>query len=163
MKFQTLGQYFYKLYALMFILFLVPLAVFIFLYQSFRLAWLPTFDLLQMVELISYLAFSIAAFDWVIILFVFHYRLKSIRKIHSLGERLSRYASLTLVSNTIISVGMLVLSGGYYLTENKWMTIVFIASLILPVIRWPFPSRVCKDLALKGDEQMMVLYRMDSF
>ena len=163
MKYHSLGQYFYKLYALIFILILVPLAVFIFLYQAFRLEIVPAIGFGLSKEILSYLAIGLAFVVWLIAFLVFSIRLKALRKINSLGKRLSDYGTLTIVSNAIISLGMLILAGGYYLTENRWVTIIFIGSLIFLAFRWPFPKRVCKDLVLKGDEHMMVLYRMDSF
>lgn len=163
MKFNSLGQFFYKLYTFIFVLMLWPIAVFIFLYKGLQFELLKTIALELAVELITYTIVALAVILWLLTILVFRFKLKAIRKISSLGERLSRYASLCIKYNAWISLGMLLLAGGYYLTENKWITIIFIASLMMPLLQWPFPRRVCKDLKLKGDEHMMVLYRMDSF
>lgn len=163
MKYHSLGQYFYKLYAMTFVLILIPLVAFIFLYQAFRFELLLSIELSLNKEILSYLSIGLALVIWLMAFLVFSIRLKALRKKNSLGERLSKYGSLTIVSNAIVSLGMLILAGGYYLTENRWVTLIFIGSVIFLAFRWPFPKRVCKDLALKGDEHMMVLYRMDSF
>lgn len=161
MNYQSLGQYFYKLYALTFVIMLVPLGVFIFLYQGLRLEYLKSVEWEYPVELTSYAVMGIAILNWLTAFSLFHYRLIGLRKVPSLGERLSQYASLTLVRMGSFVAGMLFLASGYYLTENKWLTVIFLVSLLLPIIRWPNPGRVCRDLALRGDEYKIVFYRMD--
>jgi hypothetical protein len=162
MNYQSLGQYFYKLYALTFLIMLVPLGVFIFLYQGLRLEYLDAVEWEYSVGFTSYVVVGIAGLNWLTAFFLFQYRLLGIRKIQGLGERLSQYASLTLVRMGSFVVGMLFLAVGYYLTQNKWLTIIFLMSLLLPIIRWPNPKRVCQNLALRGDEYKIVFYRMDA-
>jgi len=161
MNYQSLGQFFYKLYALVFVMMLLPLGVFIYLYQGLRLEYLKSIEWEYTVGFTSFIVAGIAGLNWLTAFVHFQYRIINIRKIPSLGERLSQYASLTLVRMGSFVVGMLFLAVGYYLTENNWLTILFIVSLLLPIIRWPNPKRVCKDLALRGDEYKIVFYRMD--
>ncbi len=161
MNYQSLGQYFYKLYALTFVIMLVPLGVFIFLYQGLRLEYLHAIQWEYSVGITSYVVVGIAGLNWITAFFLFKFRLMGIRKIPGLGERLSQYASLTLVRMGSFVAGMLFLACGYYVTENKWLTIIFLVSLLLPIVRWPNPKRVCQDLALRGDEFKIVFYRMD--
>lgn len=163
MKFHSLGQYFYKLYAMIFVLLLIPLTLFIFLYQGLLHGFLVTIETDFSNDFILYTAIGIACIDWAVALLLFTQSIKPVRKLQSLGEKLSRYAPLTLIRNILFCTGMVVLAPGYYLTESNWITIVFFGSLILPAYFWPFPKRVCKELKLKGDEEMMVLYKMDSF
>lgn len=161
MNYQSLGQYFYKLYALTFVIMLVPLGVFIYLYQGLRLKYLNPIEWEYSVWFTSCVVLGIAGLNWLTAFFLFHYRLLRIRKIPGLGDRLGEYASLTFVRMGLFVGGMLFLAVGYYLTENKWLTVIFLVSLLLPIIRWPNPKRVCMDLALKGDEYKIVFYRMD--
>ncbi len=163
MKYNSLGQYFYKLYTIIFILLLVPLGVFIFLYQRVQLGIQKPIEFDVNEEFVFYSIIGLAVLDWLFVTVFFYHRLRSIRKTSSLGERLSQYANLTIVRNAVISTGMLLLAAGYYLTENKWLTVVFLAALLLPVAQWPVSKRVCLHLKLRGDEYKMVLYRMDYF
>lgn len=163
MKYNSLGQYFYKLYTIIFILLLVPLGVFIFLYQRVQLGIQKPIEFDVNEEFVFYSVMGLAVLDWLFVTGFFYHRLRTIRKTSSLGERLSQYANLTIVRNAVISTGMLLLAAGYYLTENKWLTVVFLAALLLPVVQWPVPKRVCLHLKLRGDEYKMVLYRMDYF
>lgn len=163
MKYNSLGQYFYKLYTIIFILMLVPIGLFIFLYQGVRLGFLKSIEPDLNPQFILIGVISLAVFSWTISWLLISHRLKEVTKIGSLGEKLSRYASLTIVRNSAFSVGMLLLGAGYFFTQDSWMTIAFAISLLLPLLFWPSPKRVCKDLKLKGDELMMVLYRMDMF
>lgn len=142
---------------------LVPLIAFIGLYQGFRFGVLSPYkpELNEGWVLLGISTFAV--FIWLISSILLIKSIRSIRKEGSLGERLSHYATQIIRWNILISFGMIVLAGGYFISENKWITLAFIASLMLPVFRWPFPKRVCNDLDLKGDERMIVLYRMDSF
>jgi hypothetical protein len=142
---------------------LVPLVAFALLYHGLRIGIVERIELALDDQFILSFAIALAAVAWLIGSYSFTSSLNEIKKINSLGEKLSRYASITIKWNAVVSCGMLLLVCGYLLTENRWITIMFIASLVLPAIRWPFPKRVCNDLALKGDERMIVLYRMDSF
>ncbi|MBX2967077.1 MAG: hypothetical protein KF845_13105 [Cyclobacteriaceae bacterium] len=160
MNYLSVAQYFYKLYARLFVLVLIPAGVFIFLYQALQAVWLPLPELDIEPEIVVYAAGFIAGAVWLTAFLIMHIRLKRIRKIVSLGERLSRYAKLTTVRSVLFSAGMLVLALGYYLTQQQWLTVAFMISLLLPAIFWPAPARVCYDLRLKGDERMMILYKM---
>ena len=104
---------------------------------------------------------SVLFTDWFISLFLFNRGLKSIRKIQSLGERLDRYFSLTVLRFTIILSGSLLLAIGFFLTESQEFTIVAISNLLLVLLVWPRPAKVCGDLQLKGDERTLVLYKKD--
>ena len=142
---------------------LVPLVAFVLLYHGLRTGVVEPIELAIDDQFILGFTIALAVVDWMIGSYTFTRALQSTKKINSLGEKLGRYASHAIGWNLIVSCGMLLLVCGYLLTENKWITIVFIISLVLPVVRWPFPKRVCDDLALKGDERMIVLYRMDLF
>lgn len=161
MNFHSLGQYFYKLYSILFVLLLVPLVVFSFLYQALRTEWLPAVDLSSYQQQITYVVGGVVITVWLVAYLIFITRLKPMRRLFSLGERLSRYASLTIVRSVLFSIGLLLLAIGYFFSENQWLTIGFMVSLLLPVLLWPVPSRVCRHLKLKGDERMMVFYKMD--
>lgn len=161
MNYQSLGQYFYKLYTYIFLIMLVPILGFIYLYQGLRLEYLKSVEWEYPIDLTSFGAMIMAILIWLIAFYFFHHRLSDLRRISGLGERLSQYASLTLVWMISFVVGMLFLATGYYLTETNWLTVIFLMSFLLPCIRWPSPARVCRDLALRGDEYKIVLYRMD--
>ncbi|MBL7842357.1 MAG: hypothetical protein KF846_14670 [Cyclobacteriaceae bacterium] len=161
MNFHSIGQYFYKLYSILFVLLLVPLVAFIFLYQALRTELVLVVDLSKYQQQITYVVGGVVISVWLVAYFIFVTRLQPMQKIFSLGERLSKYATLTIVRSVLFSIGLLLLAIGYFFSENQWLTIGFITSLLLPVLFWPIPSRVCRHLKLKGDERMMVLYKMD--
>ncbi|MBX2947325.1 MAG: hypothetical protein KF725_15965 [Cyclobacteriaceae bacterium] len=161
MNYHSLGQYFYKLYAILFIVMLVPILFFILLYQALRVKMVTTPGHLFPADYTSLVAGIAVCVVWGVAFMVFYNRLKAIRKVVSLGERLSRYANLTIVRSVLFSLGLLMLTVGYFFSENPWLTIAFMTSLFIPAFFWPVPARVCRHLKLKADERMMVYYKMD--
>ena len=159
MKYQSLREYFYKLYALLFFLVLIPLGAFIYLYLAMRTQGFG--GILNNDEFLSqtliYVFGAVAFVDWSASFLIFSRGLKSARTITSLGGKLDRYYALTIVRFALIISGLLVLAAGFFLIENHVLTGLFMISLVVLGIVWPFPSKVCNDLALKGDERNMVL------
>jgi hypothetical protein len=159
MKYQSLREYFYKLYALLFFLVLIPLGAFIYLFMAMRTqdfgGMLSTDEFLS--ETLIYVFGTVALVDWSASFLIFNRGLKSARTIASLGGKLDRYYSLTIVRFALINSGLLVLAAGFFLIENHVLTSLFMVSLILLGVLWPFPSKVCSDLALRGEERNMVL------
>ena len=164
MKFDTIREYFYKMYNVLYGLILLPLAAFIFVYlqiQSERLE--PYFKGEDLgVRLILIVIGFVILTDLIVSSLIYNTRLKSVRRIESLGERLMSYYKLTVVRFSIVVAGLMVLAGGFYLTESQYFTGMFVVSLGLLSLVWPIPSKVCKDLQLRGDERLMVLYKKEN-
>lgn len=163
MKYNSIKEYFYKMYNLLYLMMLVPLLTFVVVYwQMLEGNLYGPFYGEKDFSLILLIAMGVIVFsDWMVSFFFFSKRLGSIRKIQSLGIRLDQYYSLTIVRFGIILSGSLVLAVGFCLTENQFFTMVAISNLVLVLLVWPRTAKVCNDLQLKGDERMLVLYKKD--
>jgi uncharacterized membrane protein len=161
--FSSLKEYFYKMHNRLYGIVLIPLLAFVVLYWQMQIGniqgVLRQNESLTQVVLValSFLVFT----DWVISAFMFNRGLKATRTLDSLGKKLDRYYSFTMLRFSLVVSGSLGLAMGFYLTENQLFTIFFVSSLAMLLIFWPTPSKVCKDLQLRGDERTLVLYKMD--
>lgn len=158
MQYQSAREYFYKLYARLFLLVLVPLVAFLFLFIR------VTADQLSstlhgdehLAIWLRYVFLVVLVAGWTIAFYYYRSSLKTVRTLVSLGERLDRYYSLTLFRFIIIITGLVLLTVGYYLLADEVLAGLFITSLLLLVLIWPFPGRVSSHLHLKEDEERWV-------
>jgi len=104
---------------------------------------------------------AIVLIDWIAALFIFRRNLKSILTIGSLGERLDGYYKFTILRFSFMVSGLVLLAVGFFLTEDKYFTILFVTSLIGVTFFWPTSAKVCGDLNLKGEERRLILYKLD--
>lgn len=157
MRYQTISEYFYKLYSILFLIVLMPLGVFVFVYGATQLGKLvhPMAGSGES-AFVVYGSAVVIAMDWVISTVLFNRSLKAARTLVSLGERLDKYYTLTVVRFGLIVSGLLLLSIGFYLIGDQLLTALLILSLVLLGFLWPFPSKVCNDLALKEDERKVI-------
>lgn len=162
MKYNSVPEYFYKLHGRLYALVLVPLLTFVVLYWLMKTGDIGTFSQDIAFNHILLLFFiAVVLMEWVISFFLFRSNLKSILTLGSLGERLDRYYTFTLVRFSFMVSGLLLLAVGFYLTRDQYFTILFVASIIGMAFFWPTSAKVCDDLALKGDERKLILYRLD--
>lgn len=163
MKYSSVPEYFYKLHTRLYALVLVPLLTLVIVY------WLAQngggiaqqyFSELPIQDFVAPFI-ALVAIDWLVALVVFRRKLKQILTLDSLGERLERYAALTFVRFVIVTAGLMILVGAFYLTDSYHLIILFAANLLSLVFFWPTSAKVCTDLKLKGDEQKLVFYKMD--
>lgn len=163
MQYSSLREYFYKLHNLLYVIALVPLLVFVVLY------WLMERGSLEGVlksderssQLILIILSLLVTTEWLASLFLFNKGMKAIRTLGSLGSKLDRYFSFTIIRFALIESGAFGLAIGFYLTEDSSFTIIFAASFCLMLLFWPTPSKVCDDLHLKGDERLLVSSKGD--
>lgn len=162
MKYNSVPEYFYKLYSRLYALVLIPLVSFGMLYWQMKTGTIEPFSqdirlnqlmLLAIITLV--LVESIASF------FIFRSNVKSILTLGSLGERLDRYYRFTLVRFVLMDSGLILLAVGFYLTRDQYFTILFVASMAGLAFLWPTSAKVCDDLNLKGDERKLILYKLD--
>lgn len=162
MKYNSVPEYFYKLYNRLYALVLIPLLLFVVLYWKMK-----TGDINVLSQdtgfnyLIVLFVMSIVLVDWIASFFIFRRNLKTILTLGSLGERLDRYYKFTILRFLFMISGMVLLVAGFYVTGDQYFTILFIASITGLAFFWPTSAKVCDDLTLKGDERKLILYKLD--
>ena len=163
MHYNSLREYFYKLHNLLYGIVLIPLLAFVVLYWQMQAGnvegVLKSDEFLNQVMVIA-LSFLVLV-DWSISFVLFNRGLKATRTLDSLGKKLDRYFSFTVLRFALVVSGSVGLAIGFYLTENQLFTILFVSSFALLLLFLPTPSKVCNDLQLKGDERTLVLYKKD--
>jgi hypothetical protein len=90
-------------------------------------------------------------------------RLRKYRVQAGLGNKLDRFYEIVLLRMSGNAVSSLLLALGLLLTASMSFGITFILLLGWILFQWPTSAKVCRDLALKGDEREMVFYKKDSF
>lgn len=163
MKYNSIREYFYKIQNLLYVFILTPLVALVVLYWQFLGGNLhgPLYGELMTSQILLVSMGVIVFSDWMISFVVFNKKLQSIRKIQSLGARLDQYYAVTIMRFAIILSGSMVLAVGFYLTENQSFSIMAISNLLLVLVCWPLPSKVCNDLRLKGDERTLIYHKKD--
>lgn len=163
MNYNSLREYFYKLHNLLYGIILLPFLAFVVLYWQMREGNIVgpfRYNESYGNPMLGVFGF-ILMMDWIISSFLFSKGLKAARALDSLGKKLDRYFSFSFLRFALVISGSLALAIGFYLTENQYFTIVFIANIAILLLFWPTPSKVCNDLQLKGDERTLVLYKKD--
>lgn len=163
MNYNSVPEYFYKLYNRLYMLILLPLLTFAVVYWLLKdgeseVLWpiSPDSDQLWLIPVVL-----IILMEWFASIFFFRTNLKKILTIDSLGERLDKYYMFTMVRFGIVVGGLFVLVAVFYITQSHYIIVVFIAVILSLVFFWPTSIKVCADLKLKGDERTLVLYKMD--
>ena len=162
MKFDSLQEYFYKLQTILFLLLLVPLLAFIILVSEVPPRHanvpLPAEKLIYTVGAFCFLALLINA----VATLLFSSMIKRSAKKVGLSAKLDHYHSATLMRYSMGSMSCLIIVAGFFFTGHYIFTIMFGIAIVMFFITWPWPSKVCSDLKLKGDEKEMVLYKKHS-
>ena len=157
MNFLTIGQYFNKLYSLLFLLLIVPLLIFTTLYL------LVTGPLPEPPLEYTIVLSAVVALDWLMAMIFFNKKIKSVRNGQGLGAKLDKYFKITIVRFSLLSSASLMLAAGWFLSRSDIFTAMYLSGLVLAGVLWPTPGKVCGDLALRGDERVMVYYKKDRF
>jgi hypothetical protein len=159
MEFITINQYFYKLYAAVLVILLLPILAFITAYFQYA-----AFEYQQAQSLTALFQFAgLAIFCWLVLVVISFKKIKSIRHAQGLRAKLEKYFYLTIVRYVLISFGSLMLAFGFLTTRDDKFTGIFVVNLILALTIWPRPAHVCQELKLRGDEREMVYFKKDSF
>lgn len=162
MKYNSVPEYFYKLHARLYALGLIPLLTFVVLHWRIRSG-----DSLGLGQDIAFtyallLVFmAVVLIEWIVSFFIFRASLKRILTIGSLGERLDHYSRFTIIRFSFLVSGLFLLAVGFFITEDEYFTILFVASMIAMAFFWPTSAKVCDDLNLKGEERRLILYKLD--
>ena len=161
MKYNSVPEYFYKLHSRLYVLVLIPLLAFGVLYWKLKRGDIATVSHDIDFNPLLLLAFiAVVLVGWIAAFFLFKSNVKSILTLGSLGERLDRYYTFTMIRFSIMTSGLVLLAIGFYLTQDQYFSILFIAALIGLAFCWPTSAKVCDDLNLKGDERKLILYKL---
>jgi len=162
MKYNSVPEYFYKMHARLYAIVLIPLLAFVVLHWRIKLG--DTLGLGQDVALTYTLLLvfmTVVLMEWIISFFIFRASLKRILTIGSLGERLDHYYRFTIIRFSFLVSGLILLAVGFFITEDEYFTVLFVASMIGMAFFWPTSAKVCDDLNLKGEERRLILYKLD--
>lgn len=163
MKYNSVPEYFYKLHSRLYALVLIPLLTFVILYWKMKTGDITALLQDEAFKQLLLLVFIIAVLmEWIVSFFLFKKNLKSILTLGSLGERLDRYYTFTLIRFSLMISGLLLLAVGFFLTEDQYFSILFVGSLVAIAFFWPTSAKVCDDLNLKGDERKLILYKLNN-
>lgn len=164
MEFSSVKEYFYKIYNVCYALTLIPLAIFIFLYLKLQVGEINSViqepDQLLLLQIVFLV---LIATTLTIVHLVVSKKLKTLSKEFSLAAKMDGYFRLAL---TRIVTGVIVsclASVGLYFTGSEIFSVFFLLVLLWMAYHWPAPKKMCQELALKGDEKEMILYKRESF
>ncbi len=162
MKYNSVPEYFYKLYGRLYALILLPLICFGLLYWEMKTGNIePISQDIQLNQLLLLVVILALLAEWIISFFLFRTKVKSILTLGSLGERLDHYYRFTLIRFALMVSGLVMLAVGLFVTRDQYFTILFVASMVGLGFLWPTSAKVCDDLQLKGDERKLILYKLD--
>lgn len=160
MKFNSIREYFYKVQARLYLYVLLPLILFVYLYMKMRDGNV-TPPVESMGPVLVPIVSAITLFDWIVALVVFRRRIKPLPSKIMLSEKLEGYAAATYWRFAIIAAISAFLAVCYYAVGSSVFAALFGLDIMLMSVFWPLPTKVCRDLKLKGEERKMVLRRDD--
>jgi len=163
MKFSSIKEYFYKLYNVCYLITLVPLALFIYLYMKMQIGEINS--LVKGTEnmlIVQVALFSLVLFSLTTVHLVVKKKIKLLARELSLGNRMDRYFYLSLTRMGGGAIGSTLMGAGLFLTGSEIFSAFFLAILLWMAFHFPTPKKMCVELALKGDEREMVLYKRES-
>jgi len=159
MNFTSINEYFYKLYSSVLVILLTPIITFIALYLLPSETDTENLSLSQYGVLVTSMIFLI----WISTFVLFNKKIKSARNGQGLREKLEKYFLLTIVRYIAFSLCSVLLAIAFFYLKHEIFTLLFVLQLIVAGVLWPFSSKVCNDLKLRGDEREMVYFKKDSF
>jgi len=164
MNFSSLQEYFYKLSNRCYLLVLLPLGLFIYLFQQLMTRQIE--PIVQDEPLVNIIIVTLCVFGLVNLTTVHGVSVQRLKKYAAelgLGRKLDRYHEIVLFRIAASSASSLMMAAGFLLTGSEVFGIFFIGILLWTLLQWPTSKRACQDLQLKGDEYDMVLYKKDKF
>ncbi len=164
MKFNSVKEFFFKLYNRGYQFMMIPLILFIFFYSQryfypYQYWQVPT-------EYVPYLPWGIGIGS-LIILTIVHYtsskRTVEISREVGLGIKLEKFGTV-LTRKMLLSASVaLIQLVGLVLTGDQSFSILFGVMLVWYFFQWPQPARVASWLKLRGDEKEMVISKGEAF
>ncbi len=159
MQINSIRDYFTSLYNILYGILLLPLLAFVYLYLEQQAGRLEP-KVVERDIIVGVLAIVVVV-DWVVSYVLFKNEIKKARQIESLGMRLEKFKSITIVRYAIVSSSCLFLAVGFYFTTHQALTGLFVVGMILLSSIWPTTYRVCDQLQLQGEEREMIIKKKD--
>ena len=164
MQYNSLKEFFYKLYNICLMMMFLPIAAFLIIYYLTLTGKLePAIQTGKVINIILISFPVITILDLTIVHLVVKRRFGILNKEMSLGIRLEKYFSVAFIRISAIVATSIFMAAGLYLTGSELFTLYFLFILLLLYFQWPTHYRVSKDLKLKSDEEKMVLTKGDAF
>ncbi|MEQ8363495.1 MAG: hypothetical protein RH948_11540 [Cyclobacteriaceae bacterium] len=164
MKFSSIKEYFYKLNNICYLITLIPLGVFIFLYLKMQEGEISAIiQEPQQILIIQIAVFVLCAALLTIVHWVVKKKMKRYSRDLSLGNKMDKYFYLSLNRIVLGAFASVLVAGGLLISANEIFSAYFLVILLWMAYQWPTPKKMCAELALKGDEKEMILYKRESF
>lgn len=156
MKFADPREYFQKLHNILSAIVVVPVLAFGFIYLEAGYGSNPV-PTPTRADIRTYIiAFAtVALVAWSIATFL--RRLKEIRQLQDINERLSQYANATITRFAVAAAAGFTSVIGLYLTNDPIHVGLFVFLMIMLSAWWPSPSRLSRHLRLKKEEREWVM------
>jgi len=158
MNFSSIKEYFYRLQSRCYALLLFPVMLLIAIYAVQRFANLSFTS--EDAELVLVLKIALPAFavlELTSVHLVAHLKLKKMRKLKGMGERLDQYAALTTLKMIAGVSASFIVSAGLVFTTDQLFIVFYVLSLLYILFQRPTPWRLSKQLQLKGDERELII------
>ena len=164
MNFNSLKEYFYRLYNACLLRLLFAMGVFLLIYY-FSLSGLisPYIYEESPVDFLRYTYFVLILITLTIVHLVILKRLNHHAQVVGLGNKLDLYYLIVLVRTKALLGISLFLAAAFFFTGHQWFSIYFGGMIVWFLLQWPAPRKVCRQLKLRGDERTMVITKGEAF
>ena len=156
MKYNSIGEYFYRMSNRCLALVLLPVTLLLAAYTSNQyffsgLPWLIVDEglLVKMTAGVAVLIIFLSA----IIVWMSHPKLKALSKDPSLGNRIMGYVPIVTLRFRMLSLMLFIIGSGIFLTGSLMFFFLMSIPVFQLLIYWPVASRMAKDLRLKFEER----------
>lgn len=155
MEYNSVTDYFARLHLRSLILFFVSLLMFLLLFYLL-LSQNLTPVMAEGGELIAYAFVAFALMDASMSFVLMKAMLRNVKSLPSLGDRMDRYAQISLVRFALLLSGSILLIVALYLSGDQRIVVVYGIYLFFFLFAWPTRSRLCTELELKENEREVV-------
>lgn len=156
MKFADASAYFRKLRNILSAIVLAPVLCFGYVYLDAGYGGKPMPAVAQAdvrTYVLTFLLVSLVIFS----MMVFARRLKELRQLEHLTDRLNGYANALIARFAAAAAGGFIAVAGLYLTHDAVHVALFVFLMILLSAWWPSASRVCRHLRLGKEDREWVM------
>lgn len=158
MKYNSIGEYFYKLSNRCLALILLPILIILSTYltlQYFNSSIIPLFWEWPSWKIIT-IEVSTMASLLIIHLVIVIRKIRKLTSEPSLGKRLSGYVAIVMLRGWTFSLMLLTIGLVTFITSDLTFLYPLPAVVLLFLIYWPSPTRMATDLNLKPEELTII-------